>query len=406
MNIAITYIMICFSVFFVSSPNHEAITPLPDRITLITKESQFIATDSIILEFQTESNASPLLYCSGNYGSNVLAPKREDNILIYVFPSSISRQAGLVNWTLINSGSPTKGSFVIQAEQSVSEIESYLGPPSLFAGGVNKSMLIIIPKDRFGNPIPDGNQVLIKNQFKSKLEIDSVGTKNLIAYMPFYAPLNTGRWLISSEAQGITSKENTLEIQPSFPIDFTISSSRNHPYADGNQLVTFSTSEISDLYGNLVSDGTFVRFIITQENGTILKASGTTINGQASTQILHPDKATSWVVRAFVLGMAQSNDVSLVFEQALKPFDVSFSESGREITVGMLKSFMDQIIPDGLDISLTILKNDHVEGIYNESSRKGYVKFNIPKDQVSSGTYKFKIEAAGLERTYINVQIW
>ena len=59
-----------------------------------------------------------------------------------------------------------------------------------------------------------------------------------------------------------TLKKFDVNIMPSIPTNFTISTHRNHTYADGNQITTFSTSIIKDTLGNTVSDGTYVEFYI------------------------------------------------------------------------------------------------------------------------------------------------
>ncbi|MBT8270319.1 MAG: hypothetical protein KJN59_13955, partial [Bacteroidia bacterium] len=181
---------------------------------------------------------------------------------------------------------------------------------------------------------------------------------------------------------------------------------RNHMYADGNQIVTLTTSEILDDFGNVVEDGTFVEFFISTINGGILKTSGATINGIATAQIIHPDQADEWTVKAFVKGMAESNSISFVFQQLFNDFEVSFSEDNRTIVVGPLKSFMDQLIPDGFDVDLAVFNGEEQIQTINKQTLSGEASFKLNPDIFPEGNYMIKIKTAGVEKIYKSRPLW
>ena len=141
-----------------------------------------------------------------------------------------------------------------------------------------------------------------------------------------YSETKNGRILISSECLNLNSKEYDVNVVSAILTNFEISAERIHDYADGNQITSFSTSIIKDKQDNIVSDGTFVTFYITNSKGSILKTTGTTTSGVATSKMIHPDYKETWNVKAFVEGIAKSNSITITYKQAVKDFDIVFSE--------------------------------------------------------------------------------
>ncbi|NNE15185.1 MAG: hypothetical protein HKN51_09430, partial [Saprospiraceae bacterium] len=286
------------------------------------------------------------------------------------------------------------------------KIETYIGPPSIEAGGSDYTMLVVIPTDSLDNPITNNTLVSAKYQFLETQEEKDIFTKNLIAYKKIYSQNESGRMLVSSECLNFNSKEFTINIGASIPTNFTISDKRSHDHADGNQITSFLTSVIKDKHGNMVSDGTYVNFFITNKNGNILKTSGITIGGIATSQMIHPDHEDVWSVKAYVNGMAESNVLTLNYKQVINDFEVIFTNNNREITIGPLQSFMKQMIPDGLQVKLTIYKDNLPVQTLLNTSFNGFVDFSLKPDVIKNDIYKFSITTAGLEKTFENKKVW
>ena len=212
--------------------------------------------------------------------------------------------------------------------------------------------------------------------------------------------------LVSSESSGVNSKEFTINVWAAIPTDFTISAKRPHNYADGNQITTFYTSVIKDKHNNVVSDGTFITFFITNEKGNVLKTTGTTIDGVAQSKMIHPDFEDTWSIKAFVDGMAESNTIALNYKRVIEDFKVAFSGKNRTITVGPLQSFMQQMIPDGLQVKLQIYKNGSLIDTITKTSFNGYANFNLKQAVFENATYNFSIETAGINKTFNDKKLW
>lgn len=376
------------------------------EIHIKTKQKQFEVGSNIVLEFSNYKQTNPLLYCTSSYGATLVSATLDHTTNRYKIPANISNKIGVVHWELIDDSVSIKGQFRISPKSEVATIETYIGPPSIEAGGTDFTMLVVIPTDSLDNPVPTNTLVNAKHQFLASENSDNIFTKNLIAYKNIYSQKESGRMLIASECLTTNSKEFTVNVMAAIPTGFTITAKQSHQYADGNQVTTFVTSVLKDKQDNVVSDGTFVSFFITNKSGNILKTSGTTIDGVATSKMIHPDHEEQWSIKAYVNGMAESNTITLNYKQVIPDVEVTFSKNNRDVTIGPLQSFMKQMIPDGLRVQLFIYKNNNPIKSYTKTSRDGFVHFNVKEDIVKNDTYTIIIETAGIEKTFNSKKLW
>lgn len=391
------------SCLFLTGQNNTDVS----KIKLHTYDTIFVAGTLQNLDFSSSYAFTPLLYVSNSYGTTFIEPNRIQKFLFYKIPNNISNKRGQLNWALVhNKKKLLSGKIEIISDTIVEKVETYVGPPSIEAGGRDFSMSVMIPTDTLDNPVMDNSKVIFKKQFLTREDSIQLKIKNLFCYRKIYSPKKTGRFLISSACYNKQSTEHTLHVWASLPTDFTISAHSNHMYADGNQINTITTSTIKDAYGNIVSDGTAVELVVKDKTGNILSANGNTINGVAIAKLVHPDHAQTWNIKAYVYGMAESKPIIVNFEQAIKDYEIVFSEHNREITIGPLKSFMHQMIPDGLRIELDIKKEDRTHKYMVHTSKDGYATFYLDPENYKNETYDFKIEAAGITKIFKNKRVW
>lgn len=374
-------------------------------VKLLNTQTTFEVGEKIVLEFEG-IKSSTLLYCSNSYGSLMLRSTSFEGKLTFEIPKFMTQKAGILNWQLTGTYSNMKGSLKLISQNEAITIETYLGPNSINVGINDYAMLIAIPTDVYDNLLPDGNTVIVSQQFKTNIDSLQVQTEHYLAYKKIYAAKEEGRMLISGRYGNTVSKEMTLDVLPHIPVDFQIFAERPHQYADANQMTRFSTSVIQDKEGNTVSDGTLVKFLITQNDDGLLQTSGTTINGVASAAMIHPDRESFWTVKAIVDGMAESNLLNLEYRQAVKDFEVEVSDQGRTIIAGPFQSFMQQFIPDGLSVNLEIYRDETLIYSAEGSAKDGYVEFRIRPEIVQEGMYTLKLQSAGIKKTLKTVKIW
>jgi hypothetical protein len=105
-------------------------------------------------------------------------------------------------------------------------------------------------------------------------------------------------------------------------------------------------------------------------------------------------------------GMAESDMITLDYEQVINDFEVNFSKYNRNITIGPLQSFMKQMIPDGLQVTLLVYKDDILLETLHKTSIDGIVNFNLNPNSLKKGTYNIVITTAGLEQSFKALQLW
>ncbi len=394
--------LIFYSLVFIL-PSLKSTENKEDKLsaTLKNEIQQSIAGTPVTLQFSSEKDGV-LLYCTNSYSSVIITPATKENkIYDFNIPEHLYNKRGLIIWKLIHQSKELlTGNINIISSSRKTVLESYAGPSGIVAGGTDYFMLTVCPTDNLDNPLPDGTLITINHQFKNNIVTNKEFIKNLIAWKTIFSNQETGRFLVNSECNKVSSKEITTEVYPGNATNFSISVSKSHDFADGNQIATFKTSTIKDQYGNIVSDGTHVIFIIKNSKNTFLTTSGNTIHGIATAKMLHPYQKESWKVYAYINGIAESNIIITNFEQLFEDFNVNFSWNNRVITVGPLKSFMNQLIPDGFVVRLKIIQHDSLAEIKESVTGKGVATFKLDSDFYKNGYYNFIIETGGIVKKY------
>lgn len=368
-----------------------------NTFSCITTQENFVAGKPIIIEFKGNFANKPQLFIIHSLGRTLLDGVLKDDTIQFNLPEIYANKTGLVSWFLIeNNEEKAKGNFqIVPNDETKTNLESYLGPPSTLVGDNHFVMFVTIPTDDFDNPKLPNTDVAIKHQFLNAIATDNEKTKDFIAWKNIYAPRKSGIVLISASCNEALTKEFDAVIYPSIATDFTISYKRNHEFADGNQITKLTTSTLKDEFGNTVSDGTMVTFIIKNKENAILKTFGTTIEGIATGQILHPEKEENYTIKAFVNGISKSNSIEIAYKSINPTVEFSFSKDNRTIIVGPIKSFMNQIVPDGIKVNLNIYHKDKLVETIAENSNKGKAEFYLSPEFYKEKSYRFEIETLG-----------
>ncbi|WP_445453765.1 hypothetical protein [Flavobacterium sp. 25HG05S-40] len=367
---------------------------------LVSKSNTYIAGNTIELGFYSKSEKEkPQLYLIHSYGKTLLDATFEKGNYVFKMPENYCQKTGTISWFLVNNNNNTtnSGTFeIIPNDKTKTVIENYLGPRTILAGGKEFTMMVTVPTDSFDNPKTDNTSVGLKYQFLQNVTSLDLKTKDFIAWYEIYSPSKSGKMLVSTESNTIMSKEIETEVYPNIATNFTINYTRNHEYADGNQVTHFSTSIIKDQFGNTVSDGTMVSYIIKTKTNMVLKTFGTTINGIASAQILHPDHQDIYLVKGYVTGIAESNSIVINYKPIISSFNYSFSNKNRTLIIGPIKSFMNQLVPDGIKVVVKVFnQNKQVTSLQAETS-KGMATFELAEDFYKANSYHFEITTLGI----------
>ena len=394
-----TYILFSLSILLLLAFGTALVSNQKAAFALVTKTKTFVAGNPIEFSFSSKSeNENPQLFIIHSYGKTIVESTFQKGNYIFKIPENYAQKTGTVSWFLISGNEKiTNGTFeIIPNDKTQTIIENYLGPRSILTGGKEFSMMVCVPTDGFDNPKKENTNVILKHQFLQNVTTLNLKTKDFIAWYDIYSPKKSGKLLVSAECETIATKEIETEVYPNIATNFAIYFTRNHEFADGNQITNFTTSIIKDEFGNTVSDGTLVSFSIRTKADFVLKTFGTTINGIATAKILHPDHPDIYTVKGFVTGIAESNSLVIDYKPIIARFNYSFSDQNRTLTVGPIKSFMNQLIPDGIKVVVKVYHDGKLTATLQEDSSKGLAKFTLAKDFYAEKTYRFEISTLGV----------
>lgn len=365
-------------------------------------ETEVVAGSTIQIKYRTNAAVPTYLILNNAYGSSLLEPTREENPATFTFPKEFSQRSGVCHWTMVSNGTARgTGRIVIRPNsQKGTLIESYLGPRSISAGKAAYAMFVVSPTDTYDNPLADNTEIALSYQFENTIQTTPVKLHDLIGWKNIHSTEKSGRILVTASCNDAKSKESTALVYPTLPTNFKIDYTRNHRFADGNQIIRFTTDVIKDKFGNVVSDGTLVSFRALNTEGMRLQTTGTTINGVAIADLLHPTKEENWEVTSFITGTAKSNTIIVHFEAAVKNYNTTFSPDGRTIKIDDITSFMGQWVPDGIPITIEIKSSQGISlNIKRATSKSGSAEFILPADYYPKGNYQLQIEIAGIIKT-------
>ncbi|QBA63819.1 hypothetical protein [Muriicola soli] len=375
----------------------------PDKdisITPLEIPETAVAGQDVVFRFEMDGEKKPKLLMSNSLGQSLVDGNREGGKLTFLLPASYSNKTGPCRWiVLVDDSIHLSGEIKITQAQPNAMIETYLGPGNIYVGGTDHSMLVSVPTDVYDNPLADGTEIMINKQITDLREKYPVKTNRLIGWQRFFSGEKASRIFLAVTSDASTSKELTVDSHAAVPADFEIFFDRNHNYADGNQVVNFSTSVLRDRFGNIVSDGTLVTFLITNLAGNILKTHGSTINGIAKARLLHPERAEEWKVQGKVAGAAESNVITLNFLSVIHSFQLDWDGEIKTISIGPVNGFLEQIQPDGMKMLINLFDDQgkHVSE-FSEVLSEGYGEISLNSAEFDPGSYQVEVDLGGTVR--------
>ncbi len=392
--LSISYVLVAFQ----KTP--EAVRSIVSRLS-IPKGPLFAGQEirfKLVSDLPTTSSENGVLFIHGSYGTTLIEASIKNEEVIYIIPKTYTRRAGYLDWKHIQNGEILdRGSLYISSDTThLGTIENYVGPRSINANLRDYSMMVSIPTDHLDNMIPDSTKVFLKTQFRDRIQNTKKLITHNIAWQRIPAPLMTGRISTGATLGTIASKERVIDIFPDIATDYTMDVTRTHSFADGNELMTFGTSQIKDQNDNIITDGTLVTFHIRDSNNRYWETTGISRNGYAFAKALHPQIPSTWTIKSSIEGIAQSEEFTITFLSVLQEIPTTLSEDGREITIGPLTSYLGQIIQDGIDVKLYIEESQEP---ITQLSENGIVSFSFPKEQFPEGPLQLGIETLGLTKT-------
>lgn len=316
-----------------------------------------------------------------------------------ILPNSIVSEAGIHKLSIwCNSVKKEEKTFEVLPNESYGILLSYIGSKSIPAdGGIHWSMLTVLPVDKYHNMIDDGSKITIKSTRPngSYHEAEPI-TKNGIAYLKIKSQQNIGKTFLASSTSLSDSKEKELLELPNIPNSFSLFTNTKLLVADGRQYFKVTTSDILDKFGNRVSDGVLLRFIVVDQDGLQSIYRSFVMDGKASVNLKNPAKKGNIKVYAVVDNVLKSESISLNVQPYVSDFKLSFIAKKFALNIGPVLAKMGQYVSDGTEVKIYQNKKNNE---YTTFLKDGVATFDLFKKSEIGDT--LTVEIGGVSKEFI-----
>ena len=325
-----------------------------------------VATKNIIRE-------EILIVWDGKLGQQYFNKTVYNDDFFFTFPDSISIISGYVMIKIIHCDKIIcQAETYIRSLHPIGTIESYLGPKTLAIDQNMKSMLCLIPTDKYGNALEETDSISFNIKYKNlSIENTTKGIKNLLSYQKINNNKQVGKVLMGAKCHDTYIDEQEIAIVEGPKKGVTINVVEMHPYGDKRQLVHLNTEIIYDAKGNVVADGTSIIFVVEENNKIRSQYQSYTVSGIANVFLENPENAAHWEV--YIAGFNKSNIIDLVFQNNIESIPLRVEKN--YLVVGPVIGSLDQFVPDGTEVEVTFNRST-VERTVIEH---GYAKIEVPK---------------------------
>lgn len=381
----------------------ESTTAVRVQAKLLTQELEFTAGDKVEQLFAVSSGIQPLLMVDGPLGISVLHSRPIGDQYFFLWPDHLSEKSGSYQWKLL-AGADVVLSGKIEITPAIPNtgiLETYLGPKRIFSGEEYKSMLVSIPTDKFDNPIVPGQSTEVHMRSTDGISTIPSVHEDLIIWTPIPGSNRAQQLKLAAVLPGSRSREQTLEVSPSVPMPFSVLSDTSRGYADGKELLQLRTGMVRDRYGNILADGTLVRFQVENSSGIKLFTEGKLINGMASATILHPTSPGSWKIEAAVGGVQSNEPFMVSFEMAVTGYNLRQDQDiPGKLYIEQVSGVMGQMIQDGFPVIIGLMDPEFQLLLeMNMELEDGGLTVDLGSEKLSPGKYLLAVNIGGFKRT-------
>ncbi len=318
-------------------------------------------------------------------------------VIRFYIPKELTNKSGFVNVLIYEKGELIQNSeLFIDPLEAVGKSESFLGPRSLIIDKDQKTMMSVIPLDKFRNPMPDNYPTRFNFKYpKEKKSSDLTKVQDFVAYKYFLPSSKIGKLYVAANSGSSNSQEEEILIEAGHALDFNIEVEDLYPYADSRQHVVLKSSKILDAYGNSIADGTLINFLIIDKSGKRSYYNAFSIGGIVKVAIENPSVATQWNIQASLYGSTKSNQLKLNFISTVVDFEMNLD--GRTLIVGPVIGILGQIIRNGTKAE--VILNDET---YEVELIDGKVIYEIPENLSIDQKMDLKFTILGKTKNLFN----
>jgi len=307
--------------------------------------------------------------------SALLTATQTQGVATFVIGEGTTRHSGLYRFVAqIGRGISDVHEIHVSPLDPVHPVVPLVGPRTIIADGVDISMTVVTPMDRYGNPVADDTSVdieIVRPTGQSAVVAELVA-RALVAVV-IEATTETGRVTVSASSGTADGPSNVVDQVAGVPSGFAVVVDERDTLADGFALRSVQTSELRDEFGNLLPDGVSAVFVVQDSNGqSFLQA--VVQGGIARTMIEAPNLPGTVAVTARVSGV-ESSTTTIDFGPAVASLAAIKNAAIDDqviVAVGPVVSNRGGYVPDGTTV---VIRDRSSGGVLAESAlRSGFAE--------------------------------
>lgn len=339
------------------------------------------------------------LIWSDAFGDRMYSAKPDGQGLVFEIPDTVVYRSGDVLLSLCWMGHTIDQAHLwIKAGEPEGVIETYAGARTLVSNSGQRAMIVGIPKDALGNVVDAGTKVLLSLRYPDAQPLTrELTVGNMVTSLELSAGSRTGKIIIGATAGQARSIEEAIQVTSGWPVAFSVEVLSWFPYADARQHISLRTDFIRDAAGNLVSDGTLIHFIVSEQGRPVATYRSYTSGGSAKVFIENPQRPVAWEITAMSEGGIRSNSVRLEFAPYVSALPVLYDAQRHALSIGPVTGKLGQMVGDDLEIHIALTGSQYSFSA-SAPTDNGHCMIYLPPD-LPLGAYQARAWAGGWEQT-------
>jgi hypothetical protein len=315
---------------------------------------------------------------------------------LFVYGRAVS-SAGVVLVYARSGAAVGRASFEIVPGPAVGPLHVLVSPRTVVADGRDRSMVVVIPHDQFGNALLNGTPMDVRAETPGgRVALRSaLYTGVSWAWLP--AGTRAGRVVVSAMIDAQAGLAGDLDVVAGRPVVFGLVAEPASAAADGRQLMILRTDLLRDQYQNVLPDGTAVVFVVVMPDGSQQRIPAQTIGGVAQAPLqaaTMPGIAAVMAVAEGVASRTQYVEFGAGPAQGRIPVTVALQASERLLIVqiGPLIGPLGELVADGTLIEVQITDSTGQIVSANGATRAGQATIAFELNRLAPGVARARVE--------------
>lgn len=384
--------LIWLASWLIASSHHGDARSIPAGLSLRAPASVYAGEALDVAVAGVIAGGPPVhLAVTGSYGTAITTAEAATDELLFGLPPAETTVAGVVTLTATQGSAVATAHVEIVPGAPIEPLKPLIGARTIVADGVHWSMVVVIPFDRFGNPVAPGTDVEIRAVNRGGRPNDAVvQVDHLLAWRRIVSGTVAGRTTIAVRSGDAVGPEGSIDEVAGWPVAFAITASAPSLPADGQSQLLLRTGTLVDEFGNVLLDGTLVTFIAEGAEG-LSRIPAVTIGGIAEVPLRAPVVPGVMTVHAVVFDVASA---PITIDALPGP---AVGEIGMMATIdanagvivvsaGPVLGALAEYVPDGTEVTIALSgAGGRAEAVATVDGGSARVEFRL--DQFQPGEY-------------------